>query len=94
MGEYTIFACPDCGYESERLRWGVGKDNPRIRFLPAHCSKCAIFIEVELTDHDILVDHFTCPGCQSEVAFSEHVESYECPQCGSRKIGLQQAGYW
>jgi predicted RNA-binding Zn-ribbon protein involved in translation (DUF1610 family) len=94
MGEYTVFTCPDCGYHSDELRWGVGKDNPRIRFLPAHCSKCASFTEVELTGHDVLVDRFTCSQCEAEVTFFEHIESYECPRCGSHKIKLRQSGYW
>lgn len=94
MGEYTIFECRDCGYRSERIRWGVGSDNPRIRFLPAHCPSCAMFTEVDLTGHDILVDKFSCSRCGSIVSFSEHAEAYECPQCGGRHISLHQDGFW
>lgn len=79
MGEYSIFECRACGYRSERIRWGVGSDDPCLRFLPAHCQECAVFTEVELTGHDILTEKFTCDRCGSEVAFTEHVDHYECP---------------
>lgn len=94
MGEYTIFECPDCGYASDRIRWGVGSSDPRVRFLPAHCSNCEIFTEVELTGRDIFTETFTCSRCDGDVAFSKHVESYECPRCGSKRIGMRLEGYW
>lgn len=94
MGEFTVFECPDCGYNSDKIRWGVGSNDPRIRFLPAHCSNCDIFVEVELTGRDILTEIFTCSRCDAAVTFSEHAESYECPRCGSRHITMKQAGYW
>ncbi|RJQ43917.1 MAG: hypothetical protein C4534_07330 [Gaiellales bacterium] len=94
MGEFTIIACRACGYRSGRIRWGVGCDDPRARFLPAHCPSCAAFVEVDLTGRDVLNEKFTCPDCGSVVAFTEHVDHFECPRCQSHDISLSQDGYW
>lgn len=94
MGEYTVFECRDCGYRSEKIRWGVGSNDPRRRFLAAHCPSCAIFTEVDLTGRDILVERFCCSRCGSAVTFTEHVETYECPRCNSSNMLLHQEGYW
>lgn len=94
MGEFTIFECPDCGYRSRTIRWGVGTDDPRIRFLPAQCASCGIYTEVELTDRDILNETFACGDCGGAINFLRQVESFECPRCKSRAVRLHQKGYW
>ncbi|GAB4242946.1 MAG: hypothetical protein Kow00129_01730 [Thermoleophilia bacterium] len=95
MGEWTSFSCTSCGYESGSIRWGAGMLDPRIRFLPAECSHCREYVEIDLTGADLVVDTFCCPQCESEVFFVDKKDSYRCPQCGAENVRLSQGqGYW
>lgn len=94
MGEYTTFACSSCGYRVERIRWGVGLNDPRVRLLPALCPECHTIIEVELTGRDLLVDEFRCELCQALVSFFEKGQSYRCPKCQAPDLAIRQEGYW
>lgn len=94
MGEYTTFTCSGCGYRAQRIRWGAGQADPRIRFLPALCTRCRNIIEVELTGRDVLVETFYCGKCSSPVLFFEKGESHECPRCKAPNLGIEQKGYW
>lgn len=94
MGEYSVFECRKCGYKSKQIRWGVGQDDPRFRFLPAHCSQCREIVEVDLTGHDVLIDTFTHSECGTQVLFFQKDQSYACPKCNAPDVRILQKGYW
>jgi predicted RNA-binding Zn-ribbon protein involved in translation (DUF1610 family) len=94
MGEYTTFECPRCGYRAERIRWGVGMTDPRVRCMPAYCVECGIITEVDMTGADIHVDEFRCIDCNSELVFLKKAESYVCPKCKAPDMDLHQGQYW
>lgn len=94
MGEYSIFECEACGYKSGRIRWGVGENDQRIRFLPGLCQHCEELVEIDLTDSDILFDKFSCAKCGRPVFFFERSESFACPRCKAPNMRIKQEGYW
>lgn len=94
MGETSIFLCEACGYDSGKIRWGVGEDDPALRFLPGVCHHCRELIEVDLSGHDILIETFTCATCGRPVFFFERAESYDCPRCGAPNLRIKQLDYW
>lgn len=95
MGELTTFRCNACGYVSAAIRWGVSVQDPRRRFLPAHCGKCCSYVEIDLTGADLLVDDFFCPECGTQVFFLQEAATYSCPSCGSKEMHLIQGpSYW
>lgn len=94
MGEYTEFRCRVCGYHTEKVRWGAGQNDARIRFLPAFCYKCRNIVEVELTGRDVLMEKFTCSNCESQVFFLKKGKAYDCPRCGATNLQIVQEGYW
>jgi predicted RNA-binding Zn-ribbon protein involved in translation (DUF1610 family) len=94
MGEYTTFACRQCGYSADRIRWGVSMYDPRQRFMPAYCVECGTIVEVDMTGADIHIDEFHCVVCGSELFFLEKAASYTCPKCKAHDMQLQQGEYW
>jgi predicted RNA-binding Zn-ribbon protein involved in translation (DUF1610 family) len=95
VGESTAFHCNSCGYRSASIRWGVSAIDPRRRFLPARCFRCNTYVEIDLSDADLLVDTFRCPTCDEEVSFVEKADSYCCPQCGAPDLKMEQGpSYW
>lgn len=95
MGESTTFHCDECGYESKEIRWGVSVVDPRVRFMPAKCSRCREYVEVDLTGADLCVDEFRCRTCGAEVTFIDKATAYGCPKCPSPTIKLRQGpAYW
>ncbi|MBK5225924.1 MAG: hypothetical protein JJD96_05050 [Thermoleophilia bacterium] len=94
MGEYSTFECAACGYKSSSIRWGVGENDPRKRFLVGVCHHCKELAEIDLTDHDVMIDQFTCLVCGRPMFFFEKAESYDCPRCGAPNLRIKQEGYW
>lgn len=95
MGESTTFHCDRCGYTSQEIRWGVSVADPRRRFMPAMCTHCKAYVEVDLTGADLCVDEFRCVVCGSEVTFIDKATSYGCPKCAGPNIRLRQGpAYW
>ncbi|MHB1361129.1 MAG: hypothetical protein ACYCW5_00830 [Thermoleophilia bacterium] len=94
MGETSIFECGACGYKSGHIRWGVGENDSSKRFLPGVCRHCREIVEIDLTGHDVLIEHFTCSKCGRPVFFFEKAETFECPRCGAPNLRITQEKYW